>query len=151
MLRSMNIQSPIFFVRESFNLLCEKFTKMWMAYKTYPEVHDFKSGLRYLLSQFTDLEFDADHEAIYGFGRHLSVEDCYELSAKYRKAQQLCRKCLKGKINRIEFCKKLIGLNIGYINTIKPYLTESDLKAIDEVGEESAVFSEEEEEEDISD
>lgn len=118
---------------------------MWMAYKNYPEVYDFKSGLKYLLMLFTDLEFDAEHEAVYGMGRYLSEADCLELSDKYKKAQQLCRKCLKGKMDKIEFCKKLIGLNIGYFGTLKPYLTELDLKAIGELEDKSAIFSEEEE------
>lgn len=96
------------------------------------------------MSLFTDLEFDADHEAVYGFGVHLSEEDCLKLSGKYRKAYKLCRQCLKGKMDRIEFCKKLIDFNSGYFDILKPYLSELDLKAVDE---NSAVFSDEEEKE----
>lgn len=70
-----------------------------------------------LLLLFTDLEFDSDHEVIKGLRRYLIVEYSYERSVKHRKGGQLYRKCLKGKMNKTEFCKKLIGVNIGYINT----------------------------------
>lgn len=98
---------------------------MWMAYKTYPEVVDFLSGLKYLYSKFADLEFDSDHEAVYGMGKFETVENCLKLAEKYRKAKRLCSKCLKSKITATTFCEELKKLDFdGYLHQLLPFMQE---------------------------
>lgn len=106
---------------------------MWMAYKSYPEVTDFKSALNYLIELFVDLKFDSNHEAIYGLDRWMNMDECFELSSKYGKAGRLCVKCQKGKISRLQLCLYLKGMDFDeYIEDLKPYLTPTELTAIEE-------------------
>lgn len=37
-------------------------------------MNDFNSGLKYLITIFTDLEFDADHEVNYGIDRYMTMD-----------------------------------------------------------------------------
>lgn len=115
---------------------------MWMAYKTYPEVTDFKSGLNYLIEVFIDLQFDANHEAVYGMDQWMNMDECCGLAAKYRKAKQLCIKCEKGKISRLQLCLLLKGMDFDeHLQDLKQYLTPTELAAL-EVGGNGDVVSE---------
>lgn len=96
-----------------------------MAYKTYPEIVDFSSGLKYLSAKFTDLEFDSDHEAQYGFERFETIENCVKLSKKYQKARRLCKKCLNFIISAQVFCEELKKLDLdGYLTDLLPFMQE---------------------------
>lgn len=47
---------------------------MWMAYVQSIEIFDFKSTTDNLNQQFTNLAFDAYHEAVYVMGKFLPVD-----------------------------------------------------------------------------
>ncbi|KAF5277679.1 hypothetical protein FQA39_LY18436 [Lamprigera yunnana] len=47
-----------------------------------------------LYEKLGTLEFDADHEAIYGMERYYTVEQCEELRDKYKIERKVCRKFL---------------------------------------------------------
>ncbi|KAF5269102.1 hypothetical protein FQA39_LY08772 [Lamprigera yunnana] len=55
--------------------------KMWMLYaqKHWTKAFDFKSAVGRLYEELGALEFDADHEAIYGMERYYTVQQCEEL------------------------------------------------------------------------
>ncbi|KAF5276874.1 hypothetical protein FQA39_LY06425 [Lamprigera yunnana] len=58
---------------------------------------DLKSAVGCLYEKRSALEFDADHEAIYGMERYYTVQQCEELRDKYKIGRKVCRKFLKGK------------------------------------------------------
>ncbi|KAF5287844.1 hypothetical protein FQA39_LY15658 [Lamprigera yunnana] len=60
--------------------------KMWMLYaqEHWTKAFDLKSGVERLYEKLGALEFDADHEAIYGMERYYTVQQCEELRDKYK-------------------------------------------------------------------
>ncbi|KAF5283031.1 hypothetical protein FQA39_LY04902 [Lamprigera yunnana] len=59
---------------------------MWMLYaqKHRTKSYDLKSAVERLYEELGALEFDADHEAIYGMARYYTVQQCEELRDKYK-------------------------------------------------------------------
>ncbi|KAF5306754.1 hypothetical protein FQA39_LY01512 [Lamprigera yunnana] len=55
--------------------------KMWMLYaqENWTKPLDLKSAVERLYEELDALEFDADHEAIYGMERYCTVQQCEEL------------------------------------------------------------------------
>ncbi|KAF5302978.1 hypothetical protein FQA39_LY10156 [Lamprigera yunnana] len=55
--------------------------KMWMLYaqERWTKAFDLKSPVERLYEELGALEFDADHEAIYGTERYYTVQQCEEL------------------------------------------------------------------------
>ncbi|KAF5289981.1 hypothetical protein FQA39_LY14916 [Lamprigera yunnana] len=60
--------------------------KMWMLYaqEHWTKSYDLKSAGERLYEELGALEFDADHEAIYGMERYYTVQQCEELRDKYK-------------------------------------------------------------------
>ncbi|KAF5279241.1 hypothetical protein FQA39_LY18313 [Lamprigera yunnana] len=60
--------------------------KMWMLYaqEHWTKAYDLKSTVKRLYEELGALEFDADHEAIYGMERYFTVQQCEELGDKYK-------------------------------------------------------------------
>ncbi|KAF5287222.1 hypothetical protein FQA39_LY15999 [Lamprigera yunnana] len=60
--------------------------KMWMLYaqEHWTRAFDLKSAVERLYEKLGDVEFDADHEAIYGMERYYTVQQCEELRDKYK-------------------------------------------------------------------
>ncbi|KAF5291282.1 hypothetical protein FQA39_LY03433 [Lamprigera yunnana] len=73
--------------------------KMWMLYaqEHRTKVFDLKSAVERLYEELGALEFDADHEAIYGMERYYTVQQCEEHRDKYKIGRKVCRKFLQGK------------------------------------------------------
>ncbi|KAF5280237.1 hypothetical protein FQA39_LY18087 [Lamprigera yunnana] len=73
--------------------------KMWMLYaqEHWTKSYDLKSAVERLYEELGALEFDADHEAIYGIERYYTVQQCEELRDKYKIGRKVCRKFLQGK------------------------------------------------------
>uniref|UniRef100_A0A6P7H3Y8 Uncharacterized protein LOC114345818 n=1 Tax=Diabrotica virgifera virgifera TaxID=50390 RepID=A0A6P7H3Y8_DIAVI len=98
---------------------------MWMCYVTDIEVTDLKSGVESLHQLFSNLEFDASHEAIYGAVRPspYSSEYCTELARKYEKGVEICDLYLKNQICLYGFVSllKVVELD-GYLIRIKKFL-----------------------------
>ncbi|KAF5290570.1 hypothetical protein FQA39_LY14699 [Lamprigera yunnana] len=59
---------------------------MWMLYaqEHWTKAYDLKSAVERLYEELGALEFDADHEAIYGMKRYYTVQQCEELRDKYK-------------------------------------------------------------------
>ncbi|KAF5278254.1 hypothetical protein FQA39_LY18377 [Lamprigera yunnana] len=59
---------------------------MWMLYaqEHWTKSYDLKSAVERLYEELGALEFDADHEAIYGMERYYTVQQCEELRDKYK-------------------------------------------------------------------
>ncbi|KAF5280162.1 hypothetical protein FQA39_LY18119 [Lamprigera yunnana] len=74
--------------------------KMWMLYaqEHWTKSYDLKSAVERLYEEkLGALEFDADHEAIYGMERYYTVQQCEELRDKYKIGRKVCKKFLQGK------------------------------------------------------
>ncbi|KAF5286989.1 hypothetical protein FQA39_LY16103 [Lamprigera yunnana] len=84
---------------KSDNVCCMFIKKMWMLYaqKHWTKALDLKSAVERLYEELGALEFDADHEAIYGMEIYYTVQQCEELLDKFKIGRKVCRKFLKGK------------------------------------------------------
>ncbi|KAF5301325.1 hypothetical protein FQA39_LY10723 [Lamprigera yunnana] len=58
---------------------------------------DLKSTVKLLYEKLSALEFDADHEAIYGMEKYYTIQQCEQLRDKYEIERRVCRKFLKEK------------------------------------------------------
>ncbi|KAF5291679.1 hypothetical protein FQA39_LY14316 [Lamprigera yunnana] len=130
--------------------------KMWMLYaqKHWTKSYDLKSAVERLYEELGALEFDADHEAIYGMERYYTVQQCEELRDKYKIRRKVCRKFLQGKTCSQCLVKRIseIGLR-HFLDTVNKHIKdcsdsssssdEEVFKAVEQNGEET---TEEEEE-----
>ncbi|KAF5287951.1 hypothetical protein FQA39_LY15589 [Lamprigera yunnana] len=66
---------------------------MWMLYaqEHWTKAFDLKSEVERLYEELGALEFDADHEAIYGMERYYTVQQCEELRNKYKIGRKVMR------------------------------------------------------------
>ncbi|KAF5304665.1 hypothetical protein FQA39_LY09442 [Lamprigera yunnana] len=96
--------------------------KMWMLYaqEHWTKSYDLKSAVERLYEELGALEFDADHEAIYGMERYYTVQQCEELRDKYKIGRKVCRKFLQGKTCSQCLVKRIseIGLR-HFLDTVK--------------------------------
>ncbi|KAF5298108.1 hypothetical protein FQA39_LY02532 [Lamprigera yunnana] len=138
--------------------------EVYLGWESVSEVWSLESVLRYRLSyssaverlyeELGALEFDADHEAIYGMERYYTVQQCEELRDKYKIGRKVCRKFLQGKTCSQCLVKRIseIGLR-HFLDTVNKYIKdcsdsssssdEEVFKAVEQNGEET---TEEEEE-----
>ncbi|KAF5271954.1 hypothetical protein FQA39_LY07971 [Lamprigera yunnana] len=140
-------------------MMCVKYSllkKMWMLYaqEHWTKSYDLKSAVERLYEELGALEFDADHEAIYGMERYYTVQQCKELRDKYKIGRKVCRKFLQGKTCSQCLVKRIseIGLR-HFLDTVNKYIKdcsdsssssdEEVFKAVEKNGEET---TEEEEE-----
>lgn len=97
--------------------------KMWMAYVESVEVFDLYSGVRSLRAQFSNLQFDAYHEAIYGMSRFMPMDECNDLGDRYRNAKDSCDDYLDGKISLYKLANNLqVQDLVSFLNQIRQYL-----------------------------
>ncbi|KAF5294569.1 hypothetical protein FQA39_LY13328 [Lamprigera yunnana] len=86
--------------------------KMWMLYteQHWTKATDLKSAVERLYKKLGALEFDADHEAIYGMEKYYTVEQCEQLRDKYKIERKVrrqflkdkyCSQCLKDRLSKI--------------------------------------------------
>ncbi|KAF5295075.1 hypothetical protein FQA39_LY13226 [Lamprigera yunnana] len=116
--------------------------------------YDLKSAVERLYEELGTLEFDADHEAIYGMERYYTVQQCEELRDKYKIGRKVCRKFLQRKTCSQCLVKRIseIGLR-HFLDTVNKYIKdcsdsssssdEEVFKAVEQNGKET---TEEEEE-----
>ncbi|KAF5286512.1 hypothetical protein FQA39_LY16288 [Lamprigera yunnana] len=101
--------------------------KMWMLYaqENWTKSYDLKSAVERLYEELGALEFDADHEAIYGMERYYTVQQCEELRDKYKIGRRVCRKFLQGKTCSQCLVKRIseIGLR-HFLDTINKYIKD---------------------------
>ncbi|KAF5284098.1 hypothetical protein FQA39_LY17109 [Lamprigera yunnana] len=104
--------------------------KMWMLYaqEHWTKSYDLKSAVERLYEELGALEFDADHEAIYGMERYYTVQQCEELRDKYKIGRKdslnhslklntifssnFCRELSDRFSKGIEICNKYLNGNI---------------------------------------
>ncbi|KAF5295954.1 hypothetical protein FQA39_LY12726 [Lamprigera yunnana] len=101
--------------------------KMWMLYaqEHWTKSYDLKSAVERLYEELGALEFDADHEAIYGMERYYTVQQCEELRDKYKIGRKVCRKFLQGKTCSQCLVKRIseIGLR-HFLDTVNKYIKD---------------------------
>ncbi|KAF5301166.1 hypothetical protein FQA39_LY10844 [Lamprigera yunnana] len=101
--------------------------KIWMLYaqEHWTKSIDLKSAVERLYEELGSLEFDADHEAIYGMERYYTVQQCKELRDKYKIGRKVCRKFVKGKTYSQCLVKRIseIGLH-NFLDTINKYIKD---------------------------
>ncbi|KAF5282905.1 hypothetical protein FQA39_LY17441 [Lamprigera yunnana] len=132
--------------------------KMWMLYaeQHWTKAIDLKSTER-LYEKLGALEFDADHEAIYGMERYYTVQQCEELRDKYKIGSKVCRKFLKGKTCFHCLVKRISEIGLWhFLDTINKYIKdcshsdtssssdEEECKSVEENDEDSKTTEEEE-------
>ncbi|KAF5302134.1 hypothetical protein FQA39_LY10469 [Lamprigera yunnana] len=124
--------------------------KMWMLYaqEHWTKSYDLKSAVERLYEELGALEFDADHEAIYGMERYYTVQQCEVLRDKYKIGRKMCRKFLQGKTCSQCLVKRIseIGLR-HFLDTVNKYIKdcsdsssssdEEVFKAVEQNGEET--------------
>ncbi|KAF5282118.1 hypothetical protein FQA39_LY17674 [Lamprigera yunnana] len=135
-----------YFYEDKYSLL----KKMWMLYaqEHWTKSYDLKSAVERLYEELGALEFDADHEAIYGMERYYTVQQCEELRDKYKIGRNVCRKFLQGKTCSQCLVKRIskIGLR-HFLDTVNKYIKdcsdsssssdEEAFKAVEQNGEET--------------
>ncbi|KAF5282910.1 hypothetical protein FQA39_LY17446 [Lamprigera yunnana] len=101
--------------------------KMWMLYaqEHWTKSYDLKSAVKRLYKELGALEFDADHEAIYGMERYYTVQQCEELRDKYKIGRKVCRKFLQEKTCSQCLVKRIseIGLR-HFLDTVNKYIKD---------------------------
>ncbi|KAF5288669.1 hypothetical protein FQA39_LY15311 [Lamprigera yunnana] len=101
--------------------------KMWMlhAEQHWTKTIDLKLAVERLYEKLGVLEFDADHEAIYGMERYYTVQQCEELRNKYKIGKKVCRKFIKGKTCSQCLVNSMskIGLR-HFLDTINKYIKD---------------------------
>ncbi|KAF5273142.1 hypothetical protein FQA39_LY07632 [Lamprigera yunnana] len=130
--------------------------KMWMLYaqEHWTKCYDLKSAVERLYEELGALEFDADHEAIYGMERYYTVQQCEELRDKYKIGRKVCRKFLQGRTCSQCLVKRISEIELRhFLDTVNKYIKdcsdsssssdEEVFKAVEQNGEET---TEEEEE-----
>ncbi|KAF5280163.1 hypothetical protein FQA39_LY18120 [Lamprigera yunnana] len=152
--------------RENINKYFQTFDTMWkprqigskaltfemIEEKKILKIEDMSGNEVYLVERLYEelgaLEFDADHEAIYGMERYYTVQQCEELRDKYKIGRKVCRKFLQGKTCSQCLVKRIseIGLR-HFLDTVNKYIKdcsdsssssdEEVFKAVEQNGEET--------------
>ncbi|KAF5282849.1 hypothetical protein FQA39_LY17470 [Lamprigera yunnana] len=112
--------------------------KMWMLYaeQHWTKAIDLKSAVERLYEKLGALEFDADHETIYGMERYYTFQQYKNHGDKYKTGRNVCRKFLKRKMRPQCLVKRMseIGLR-HFLDTINKYIkdcSDSDTSSSDE-------------------
>ncbi|KAF5274513.1 hypothetical protein FQA39_LY07125 [Lamprigera yunnana] len=101
--------------------------KMWMLYaeQHWTKAIYLKSAVECLYEKLGALEFDADHEAIYGMEKYYTVEQCEMLRDKYKIGRKVCRQLLKGKMCSQCFVKRISDIGLQhFLDTISKYIKD---------------------------
>ncbi|KAF5294587.1 hypothetical protein FQA39_LY13346 [Lamprigera yunnana] len=104
-------------------------THMLYAEQHLTKVVDLKSAVKRLYEKLGALEFDADHEAIYGMEKYYTVEQCEKLRDKYK----IGRKCLKDGLSKIRLQHFLDTINKDISNSDTS--DKEEYKAVEQNGE----------------
>ncbi|KAF5277681.1 hypothetical protein FQA39_LY18438 [Lamprigera yunnana] len=115
---------------------------------SYSSAIDLKSTVERLFEKLGALEFDVDHDAIYGMERYYTVQQCEELRDKYKIRRKVCRKFLKGKTCSQCLVKRISEIRLQhFLDTTNKYIKdcsdssslsdEEVFKAVKQNGEET--------------
>lgn len=98
---------------------------MWMCYREEGRAAatDVKSAVMRLKERLGDLAFDASHEAVYGFGKFLSEEECLDREKMFYEGVALCEKFLNNELCELCLVKELIKIELhNHVNEILEFL-----------------------------
>ncbi|KAF5278063.1 hypothetical protein FQA39_LY18398 [Lamprigera yunnana] len=101
--------------------------KMWMLYveQHWTKAINQKLEEERLYEKLGALEFDADHEAIYGMERYYTVQQCEELRDKYKIRRKVCRKFLNGKTCSQCLVKRMSEMGLRhFLDTINKFIKD---------------------------
>ncbi|KAF5305664.1 hypothetical protein FQA39_LY09153 [Lamprigera yunnana] len=119
---------------ESVSLEIQFIKKMCMLYaeQHWTKALDLKSAVERLYEKLGALEFDADHEAIYGMEKYYTVEQCEKLRDKYKIGRKVFRQFLKGKTCTQCLVKRISDIGLQhFLDTISKYIKDcSDSNAL---------------------
>ncbi|KAF5274879.1 hypothetical protein FQA39_LY07061 [Lamprigera yunnana] len=132
-------QKQIQFIKKDVDAVCPR---------ALTKSYDLKSAVERLYEELGALEFDADHEAIYGMERYYTVQQCEELRDKYKIGRKVCRKFLQRKTCSQCLVKRISKIGLRHLlDTIKKYIKncsdsssssdEEVFKAVEQNGEET--------------
>ncbi|KAF5301632.1 hypothetical protein FQA39_LY10679 [Lamprigera yunnana] len=84
--------------------------KIWMLYaqEHWTKSYDLKSAVERLYEELGALEFDADHEAIYGMERYYTVQQCEELRDKYKIGRKFMETLIERRLSLLLRTGKII-------------------------------------------
>ncbi|KAF5300960.1 hypothetical protein FQA39_LY10930 [Lamprigera yunnana] len=100
---------------------------MWMLYaeQNWTKAIDLKSAVARLYEKLGALEFDEDHEAIYGIEKYYTIEQCEKLRDKYKIGRKVCRQFLKGKAYFQCLVKRISDIGLQhFLDTISKYIKD---------------------------
>ncbi|KAF5281480.1 hypothetical protein FQA39_LY17773 [Lamprigera yunnana] len=101
--------------------------KMWMLYaeQNWTKAIDLKLAVERLYEKLDALEFDADHEAIYGMEKYYTVEQCEKIRDKYKIGRKVCKQFLKGKTCSQCLVKRMSDIGLQqFLDTISKYMKD---------------------------
>ena len=95
---------------------------MWLAYVPTRDANNLTTAIENLSQHFSNLEFEAEHEAEYGFERCYTYEECIELANKYGKASEACHIYLHTcDLKTFLHTMKEMGF-MDYLNEVKQFI-----------------------------
>ncbi|KAF5276840.1 hypothetical protein FQA39_LY06392 [Lamprigera yunnana] len=88
--------------RLSYSSELQVINKMWMLYaeQHWTRAIDLKSAVERLYEKLGALQFDADHEAIYGMERYYTVQQCEKLRNKYQIGRKIYHHPMRRNLNQ---------------------------------------------------
>ncbi|KAF5296252.1 hypothetical protein FQA39_LY12589 [Lamprigera yunnana] len=101
--------------------------KIWMLYaeQHWTKAIDLKSAVERLYEKLGALEFDADHEVIYGMEKYYTVKQCEKLRDKYKIGRKVCRQFLKGNTCSQCLVKRISDIALQhFFDTISKYIKD---------------------------
>ncbi|CAG9769718.1 unnamed protein product [Ceutorhynchus assimilis] len=63
---------------------------MWLAYVEYKSAYNLVSAVENLAQHLRHLQFDAEHEAVYGMDQFYNEEECTKIAKNYEKGVEAC-------------------------------------------------------------
>lgn len=103
---------------------------MWLAYVQETPAYNLTVAVENLAQHFRNLEFDAEHEAVYGMERFYTEDECMKIAENYRKGIEACKIYLRTSDLRsfLETHKEL-GLT-QFLEEVKKFSPENILKEV---------------------
>lgn len=97
----------------------------------WPVAVNLRSSVQRVKAELSDLEFDADHEAVYGMERFFSEEQCLSLARKYATGVELCEDYLDKRLCKHCLLRKLKEVSLEeFANVIEEFIQDQDEEAV---------------------
>lgn len=97
---------------------------MWAAYVTYRVPNNLEEAVKVLQKKFYDLEWDCEHELMYG-RNYFSSEYVQLKMENYKSAFLACDEYLENKIDILQFIEKLKQEKLDeFLNDLRNFVPE---------------------------